>query len=197
MVQALTEEAMTPPNAEARRSVLSLTHEVFVALFRDYRDTIVAFLANRVGCRETAAELAQESYLRLLQQGVLAHHGNLPAYLTRIAERLAIDYLRHPANRIRALAEPISEDFPCPRALPEAVAELQELCEILLGALASLPRTCRDVLLLRKLEGLSYTQIGAELGLSEKTVQRRLVKAMLHCHRRLEHPLRHRRAGKR
>jgi RNA polymerase sigma-70 factor (ECF subfamily) len=53
-------------------------------------------------------------------------------------------------------------------------------------AIAELPMRCRDVFLLRKIDELSYSEIAKQLGISEKTVQRDLVNAMLHCHNRLQ-----------
>jgi len=44
------------------------------------------------------------------------------------------------------------------------------------------------VLLLRKVDDMSYGDTAARLGIAEKTVQRHLVKAMLHCERRLRNP---------
>jgi RNA polymerase sigma factor (sigma-70 family) len=49
-----------------------------------------------------------------------------------------------------------------------------------------MPRKYRDVFLLRKIDELSYADIALKMGISEKTVQRRLVKAMLHCHQCME-----------
>ncbi|NTV47845.1 MAG: ArsR family transcriptional regulator, partial [Chlorobiales bacterium] len=46
----------------------------------------------------------------------------------------------------------------------------------------------RDVFILRKIDELSYSEIALKLGISEKTVQRHLVQAMLHCHQCMEHP---------
>jgi RNA polymerase sigma-70 factor (ECF subfamily) len=48
-----------------------------------------------------------------------------------------------------------------------------------------MPASCRDVFLLRKIDGLDYGEIASRLAISEKTVQRRLVQSMLHCNRRI------------
>ncbi len=80
---------------------------------------------------------------------------------------------------------PIDEELQCPNIQPEQWAIVRQQCEMLLDAIASLPNQCRHVFLLRKIDELSYAEISKQLGISEKTVQRHLVKAMLHCHRRL------------
>lgn len=166
----------------------TLTNELVIKLVRDHQEDIIAYIRRRVGCRETARDLTQEGYLRLLRQRHLVNLDHLRAYLYRIAERLVIDHLRQVQGSSSARVA-LSEDLPCPRPTPDRVAEVRELCEILLDALTTLPPTRRDVLLLRKLDELRYSEIGKRLGISEKTVQRHLVQALLHCQRRLEHPL--------
>lgn len=165
-----------------------LTDALVVKLYRDHKEDIVAYIRRRISCRETARDLTQEGYLRLLRKRQLSSLDHLRAYLYRVAERLVFDHLRQ-AHGSSWAREALSEDLPCPRPAPDRVAEVRERCEILLDVLMSLPATRRDVLLLRKLDALSYSEIANRLGISEKTVQRHLVQALLHCQRRLEHPL--------
>lgn len=179
---ALMSAGITPESA-----LPAVIRDPIARLFRDHLDEVVSFLARRVRCPAAAEDLAQESYVRLLRRGTLPHDGNLPAYLRRIAERLAVDYLRQQRRAVTTWA-PLSDDLPSPAPRPDAIAELRERCEIVLDAIADLPRRTRCVLLLRKVDALSYGDIAARLGIAEKTVQRHLVKAMLHCERRLRNP---------
>lgn len=176
------------PARVAEENALSAEiRDLIERLFRDHIDYVVSFLTRRVGCPAAAEDLAQESYVRLLRRGTLPHDGNLPAYLRRIAERLAVDYLRQHRRAAENWA-PLSEDLPSPTPRPDAIAELRELCEIVLDAIEDLPRRTRCVLLLRKVDDMSYGDIAARLRIAEKTVQRHLVKAMLHCERHLRNP---------
>lgn len=163
---------------------ICLDHDQVSRLFRDHRDAIVHLLVQRVRCPDTAQDLSQEAYLRLLRREALPHADNLAGYLYRTAERLAIDFLRYD-RRVNAPAMPLDEQLECPRLQPEPQSILRQQCERLLQTIASLPDGCRQVLLLRKIDELSYSEIAARLAISEKTVQRHLVKAMLHCQRRL------------
>jgi RNA polymerase sigma-70 factor (ECF subfamily) len=90
-------------------------------------------------------------------------------------------------KRIGNYLSPLDDtlEWECPKPHPEAMIILRQQCELLLDAIAALPVQCRHVFLLRKIDELSYAQIAGKLAISEKTVQRHLVKAMLHCHRRL------------
>jgi RNA polymerase sigma factor (sigma-70 family) len=157
-------------------------HQLLPELFQRHRESLLAFMFKRVQCHETAQDLSQETFLRLLRQDPLAHDENLGGYLYRIADRLAVDYLRK--HRISSQHMDILDDeLRCPKPLPDEIAILREQCERLLDAIASLPERQRHVFLLRKIDELSYGQIASRLGISEKTVQRYLVNAMLLCQR--------------
>lgn len=140
---------------------------------------------RRVQCPDTAQDLSQETYLRLIRLETVPHAENLTGYLFRTADRLAIDFLRH-RQRAELRSAPLDEAIKCTALQPEELAILRQQCEYLLDAIASLPKLTRNVFLLRKIDELSYGEIAAKLGIAEKTVQRHLVKAMLHCHSRMQ-----------
>ncbi|TPQ29218.1 sigma-70 family RNA polymerase sigma factor [Methylomonas sp. EFPC3] len=162
-------------------SAAAIPADQVAALFRDHKEAIVHFLLQRVKCPDTAQDLSQETYLRLLRKDGLVHTDNLSGYLFRTAERLAIDFVRH-NQRHSARQEPLAEDALCPLPQPEDAAIVTQRYRRVLEAIAALPAQCRHILLLRKVDELGYREIADRLGVSEKTVQRQLVKAMLHCH---------------
>lgn len=71
-------------------TTIALNVNQIAQLFHAHHEAIVAFLAKRVRCSETAQDLSQETYLRLLCKEEISHDANLKAYLFRIAERLAL-----------------------------------------------------------------------------------------------------------
>jgi RNA polymerase sigma-70 factor (ECF subfamily) len=164
---------------------ISIHHHQIALLFQNHQQAITAYLQHKVQCPDAAEDLSQEAYLRLLRKDALQHNDNLTGYLFKIAERLAIDFLRQHNRRSVELDEALE----CPNLQPEALLILREQCRLLLQAIASLPKQTRCVFLLRKIDELSYADIAQKLGISEKTVQRHLVKAMLHCHKRLHDAL--------
>ncbi|MCX7084620.1 MAG: RNA polymerase sigma factor [Methylococcales bacterium] len=164
---------------------LSLTQEQVTQLFQEHREALTQFLVYKIRCPDTAQDLCQETYLRLLREDALKHDENLGGFLYRVADRLAINYLKW-QNQAKNSGLELTDDLICPRHLPDEITVLRQQCEMLLNAINSLPDKYRHVFLLRKIDELSYTQIAQKLGISEKTVQRYLVHAMLHCHERLQ-----------
>jgi RNA polymerase sigma factor (sigma-70 family) len=155
-----------------------------IGLYEKHRSSLISSIARLTGCRETAAELAQEAYIRLLVHDNAASISHPEAYLFRIGRNLAIDHQRNPFSKNEPL--PLDEELLCPlcssRTSWPVFASSAKFCST---AIFSMPEPCRDVFLLRKLDELSYHDIAARLGISEKTVQRRLVQSMLHMNRYL------------
>ena len=117
-----------------------------------------AFLHRRVGCREVAAELTQEAFIRFMgyQTGDTVH--NVRAMLYRIAGNLATDYhrvqmKRHVQTDIDALPQhelPIS-DASDPARIVYARQTLEALCHVI----EALPPQCYRAFVLHKVDGLS------------------------------------------
>ena len=166
-------------------SAIQLNSSQIAQLFENHNAAIVTFLVNRVSCPETAQDLGQETYLRLLSKGQISHDENIVGYLFRIADRLAIDYLRQ-RSLTRNNTVDLSEDIRCPQLQPDAITDLRQQCQRVLNAINALPRKYQQVFLLRKIDELTYSEIALQLGISEKTVQRYLVNALLHCHNYME-----------
>lgn len=168
-------------------STLTLSNDQITRLFQDHRVALTQFLVYKIRCPETAQDLCQETYLRLLRDNAVTHDENLSGFLFRVADRLAINYLKW-QRLAKNNGAPLDDDLVCPKHLPDEITSLRQQCEILLDAINSLPQKYRHVFLLRKIDELTYTEIAQRLGISEKTVQRYLVEAMLHCHQCMEHP---------
>jgi len=135
-------------------------------------------------------DVVQESYLRVwrrqLKCPITEVTGTVKAsvrgFLFRVAKRLAIDLLR----RERASPFDPGADFSLlvmTEDLPDAaeVACTRQEIELLLEAIETLPRRCREILVLRKLQGLPQKEIAARLGLSEETVQVQARRGLRRC----------------
>jgi RNA polymerase sigma-70 factor (ECF subfamily) len=155
----------------------------FGTLYRDHRSWLEGWLSRRLGDAWEAADLAQDTFLRVLA----AHPGQkLPslreprAYLLTVGKRLLINHYNRRSLE-RAYLEALAN-------LPEALAPSPEQRWLLLEALQALdelldglPRAVRQAFLWAQLEGVDYATIAERLQVSERTVKRYMVKAYAHC----------------
>lgn len=145
---------------------------------------LIGFFRRRLGCPDTAADLAQEAQLRLWQNAQHRTIDNPRAFAFRVASNLAIDHVRHRQiiERHQELAL-VDEDSLHPSAEEEvSSAQWQAL---LREAIAELPPRCRDAFILHKLHGLGYREVAEHLNISQSAVEKHISKGLSHCRARL------------
>jgi RNA polymerase sigma factor (sigma-70 family) len=164
--------------------------EVFQACLLDLR----RFLAKRVQCEDTAADLVQETYLRVAGLDQVASVRNGRAFLFKIADNLAIDHLRSRVRLHQRYAGAPSPELASTLPTPDRELEARQEWSLLQKAIADLPPKCRAAFLLHRVQHLSYSDIAARLDIAASTVEKHISKALAHCRQRLEHAGRERAA---
>jgi len=128
-------------------------------------------------------DIVQESCLRAWRFRLAAPVQHPKSFLFQIARRLALDWLRRdhvaPFVTVPDLATLPHAD-PAPTGFDSAA--VRDELDLLVAAFDALPPRVREVIVLRKIDGLSQKEIAARLGLSELTVQVHVVRGL----RRLE-----------
>lgn len=156
-------------------------------LFERHAQDVRRFLASRVACHAAAADLTQETFLRLAQVPDLGVIDNVRTYLFRIATNLATDHLRTLTRRRSPTPE--QEDWllshPDGAATPEAALLAKEELTAVLAALRELSPLCRHIFVLNRFEGLPHRDIAVRLDICISTVEKNLARALNHCRRRL------------
>jgi len=115
-------------------STLTLSHNQITKLFQDHSEALTQFLVYRIRCPETAQDLCQETYLRLLRDNAVMHDDNLSGFLFLVADRLAINNLKW-QRLARNSGVPLDDDLVCPKHQPDEITALRQQCEILLDAI--------------------------------------------------------------
>ena len=134
-----------------------------------------------VGNPEDAAEVSQETYMKLLRV-IKQFRGDskFSTWLYRVTSNVAISFLRKRSRR-RPEVSITPEDWdllPAPASMdPAATAEQRSLRERLDGAIASLPEDYRAVVVMRDVYGLGFEEIARDLRISEGTARVRLFRA--------------------
>lgn len=156
-------------------------------LFNCHAQDVRRFLVSRVACDATAADLTQETFLRLSQLPDLGAIDNCRAYLFRIATNLATDHLRALSRRRPAIPE--NDEcllaHPDHASTPEAALLAKEELASVLQALHELSPLCRQIFVLNRFEGLPHRDIADQLGICVSTVEKNIARALNHCRRRL------------
>lgn len=149
------------------------------ALYLAHRGEIQDYLDRRLRCKETAADLTQDTFIRLSEQMTRTPIGNFRAYLFSAARNLFIDHTRRQAHRKgKPLDEPTVAAFePATPTLEQAAIAHQQLAA-LNAVIESMPAPCREVFLLVRVEGLTYAEISQRLGIPAQTAYSRMVRAL-------------------
>lgn len=127
-------------------------------------------------------DLVQESYLRMLRARQTSPIASAKAYLFTTARHLALALFRRPKIFSNVpVTDPVASRIIQEGAdVREQVNTTQEVA-LLLEAIDMLPNRCREIFILRKLDGLPQKEIAARLGLSEQTVQVQVARGARKC----------------
>jgi RNA polymerase sigma-70 factor (ECF subfamily) len=172
---------------ETRRSgsdaVTNTTHE----LYQRYGRQIYAYCLHKLRSREEAEDAVQTTFMnafRSLQRGATTEYEQ--AWLYKIAHNVCLERSTSSARRLR-LETPndidLIEDL-LPSRRSESALELIGIED----ALESMPENQRRAILLREWKGLSYREIGEELGLSQAAVEMLIFRARRSLAGALEQP---------
>lgn len=156
------------------------------AIYLQHSQEIERFLLRRLACPETAADLTQETFARLLRAGATEQIENVRAYLFRIATNLALDHLRRGRHMVPAPEGDALERLADSRPGQEQHLLSREALDRLQRAVDILPIRQREVFRLHKFDGCSYQEIAARLGISKNTVMVHMVRALARCRAALD-----------
>jgi RNA polymerase sigma-70 factor (ECF subfamily) len=149
----------------------------FTRTFLEVRDELLRYLTRRFG-PNMAEDLAQEVWLRLRERNDPESLREPRAWVFRTAINLGIDKLRREASAEKArVLERVGGVDREPDAHVEAVLQVERL----VAALEGLPGQCREAFLLHRLDGLTHEAIASRLGVSTKTIQRHIKRALRVC----------------
>ena len=145
-------------------------------LFRDYHAPLVRYLTRRLGDRDWAEEVAQETFLRALRHGPVASER---AWLFAVATNLVRDEARRDGRRrrhLQLLANEAAAEAALARQPEPSPLERAQEAALARRAVDALAERDRLALLMRE-EGLDYGEIAEALGLSVGSVGTTLARA--------------------
>jgi RNA polymerase sigma-70 factor (ECF subfamily) len=151
--------------------------QAFDAIFRSHYGALVGIATRILGERAAAEEVAQDVLLELWRRReTLAIEATLRAYLFRATRNRALNLIRHERVARRFEAE-ASKDVAHAQAADQRTAE-NEINAAIADAMTALPDRCREVFELSRMHGLTYAEIARTMGISVKTVEAQMGKAL-------------------
>lgn len=158
--------------------------DAFDAIFRAHYAHLVGFAQGVLHDRAAAEDSAQDVMLELWRRRTeITIHESLRAYLLRATRNRSLNQIRHAKVKRNAEPQLVGEESVSATGTGKLVAT--ELRDALTEAVAELPPACREVFQLSRSQGLRYAEIASTLGISVKTVESQMGKALRHLRSRL------------
>lgn len=149
-------------------------------LYSEHHGWLHGWLRKKLGCVFDAADLAQDTFVRVAIQNELESLREPRAYLTTVAHGLMVNQLRRrklEQGYLDAMNQVPASEVPSPEA--QAIL-LETLCEID-TMLDGLPTKVRVAFLMVQLEGASHADIAQRLNVSLSSVRKYIMRALAHC----------------
>lgn len=150
-------------------------------VFKDNRPALRRYLRKILPLTPDIEDLLQEVFVRVYNAEQKTEIRSPKAFMFRTAHNLALMHLKSRAGKIHYdLDDPehqIADDVPS----VEDKVRYRQKYKIFSEAVEKLPPQCKSVFILRKIEGKSHKEISAEMGISPKTIEAHLTRALLAC----------------
>lgn len=163
-----------PVSADASSQLLD-------TLYRSHHGWLLGWLRRRLGDRERAADIAQDTFVRLLVTRRLPEHGEGRRFLAQIARNLVIDQWRRLRieqaylDTLAALPEQESPSLEARAIIIETLMQIDAMLD-------AMPHRVREAFLLSQFDGLTYPQIAERLKVSVSSVQQYMLRAIAACY---------------
>ena len=149
-------------------------------LYRDHNGWLRHWLRHRLNNSADAADLAQDTFVRVLLARTASTLKEPRRYLATVARGLVIDLYRR-----RSLEQAYFEAM---QLRPEVHAPSAETRALILDSLMAIDRLLdglgartRQIFLAVQLDGLSYEKAAERCGVSVSTVRKHLARGLMHC----------------
>jgi RNA polymerase sigma-70 factor (ECF subfamily) len=151
-------------------------------IYAEHGDWLRGWLQRQTRCPHWAADVTQDTFCRLLERPHSIAVRNPRGLLAVIARRLLVDDVRRRDLERAYLDAYRTMHGEFDPLTPERIIEAVQLLEGVVQLLRHMSDDIREAFLLRKLEGLTHSEIASRLHISDRTVKRHLARAYAHCY---------------
>ncbi len=160
------------------KPILFASEAEFESVFRGYYPRLCAYANTILTDRDEAEEIVQTMFCRLWEQReTLDITISEQAYFFRAVRNACLNQLKKTTIRESYKAQNLAQMNENPEFQPDRLTQ-KELSEKIRAAIAILPEQCRLIFKMSRFEELKYREIADQLGLSIKTVENQMGKAL-------------------
>lgn len=147
-------------------------------------DELVDYISMKIGNRQIALEVVQETYMRVFQRPEqFMNLINPVAFLKTVSANIAFDYLRKDKNYGKYFEVVEAEElelYSTMQDISEQELSLarEQYAKIILGTISTLPPACQDVFLLLQFYGMTQVETAQQLGISRTMVIKHFTRAL-------------------
>jgi RNA polymerase sigma-70 factor (family 1) len=150
----------------------------FEQLFKSYYPRLCAYAVTMIQDRDEAEEIVQTLFCRLWEQRAnLDITISMQAYLFRAVRNATLNHIKKTQIRDAYKTMNLDNINENPEYQPDRIAE-SDISKRLENAIAGLPEQCRLIFKMSRFEELKYKEIADQLGISIKTVENQMGKAL-------------------
>lgn len=178
-------------DGEALRAALQAGDErAFTWLFNRYYQDLFAYACRIMREEEIAADMVQDTFYKLFaKRESLEVHTSMQAYLYKSVYNHCVNEIKRRRLEVSYMDQELA-DFYFKEILQTPEAEMvlrnEEIRRAVQEAISGLPERCREIFVLSKMQELSNKEIAERLGISEKTVENQMTKALSYLRKELE-----------
>lgn len=150
-------------------------------LYSHHHSWLQGWLRTKLGCSQRAADLAQDTYVRILAKTDPVTIQEPRAFLTKVAQRVLANFYRRQMIEkayLDSLVLLSQEEMPSAEDQAILLQTLVEIDKLLDG----LSLQVRRAFLMSQLDGLTHAEIAQELAISITTVKRHIIKGVQQCY---------------
>jgi RNA polymerase sigma-70 factor (ECF subfamily) len=162
-----------------------LDETTFEQLFKSHFRGLCQFAAGYIKDQETARSIVQDAFVSLWGQREKIDPGKaVKSYLSTSVRNKCLNHLRDHKKYSQELleAENLPDSYTFEPSDPLEVNELRTKIDL---SVAELPEKCREIFVLHRDQNMKYTEIAGKLGISVKTVETQMSRALTHLRSRL------------